>query len=102
MRPEALNDENLTENQRQSLLQQQIYFNQTGIQIPHRYEYDLRDVHEKKQQMEEFIFYRKKFEKSQRAKAAISGGNQLEKKEGGQIAQLDLNEEMFDPQTMQQ
>jgi len=44
--------------------------------------------------MEEFIFYRKKFEKSQRAKASIAGGD---KKEGGQIAQLDLNEEMFDP-----
>lgn len=46
--------------------------------------------------MEEFIFYRKKFEKSQRAKAAIAGGNPLDKK-GDQLAQLDLNEAMFDP-----
>jgi hypothetical protein len=49
--------------------------------------------------MEEFIFYRKKFEKSQRAKAQ----NQEDKtKEPEGIGALNLNKEMFDPQTMQQ
>ena len=47
--------------------------------------------------MDEFIFYRKKFEKSQRAKANM-GKNKFD----GNIANLDLNEEMFDPKTMQQ
>lgn len=42
--------------------------------------------------MDEFIFYRKKFEKSQRAKAINSGGD---------VGALDLNQEMFDPKTMQ-
>jgi len=40
--------------------------------------------------MDEFKFYRKKFEKSQRAKAVNEG---LTDKMG----KLDLNEEMFDP-----
>lgn len=48
MRPEALNDESLSDVQRQQLLQQQIYFQQTGIPIEHRYEYDIIDVQEKK------------------------------------------------------
>ena len=48
--------------------------------------------------MDEFLFYRKKFEKSQRAKANIGGKNKFD----GNIANLDLNEEMFDPKTMQQ
>ena len=47
--------------------------------------------------MDGFIFYRKKFEKSQRAKANM-GKNKFD----GNIANLDLNEEMFDPKTMQQ
>lgn len=49
--------------------------------------------------MDEFLFYRKKFEKSQRAKAANIG----DPSKGGKLAdQLDLNEDMFDPQNMQQ
>jgi serine/threonine-protein kinase SRPK3 len=51
--------------------------------------------------MQDFLFYRKKFEKSQRAKAALSGGQSIIDK-NGQIANLDLNEEMLDPQKMQQ
>ena len=43
--------------------------------------------------MDEFIFYRKKFEKSQRAKAS-----NLKNVDDGA---LNLNKEMFDPQTMQ-
>jgi len=41
-----------------------MYYQETGIKIPHRYEYDLRDITTRKQNMEEFVFYRKKFEKS--------------------------------------
>ena len=44
------------------------------MKIAHHYEFDYRHVQQKKQQMDEFLFYRKKFEKSQRAKAANSGG----------------------------
>ena len=52
--------------------------------------------------MDEFIFYRKKFEKSQRAKAA----NQDDKNKSGDQKvtigniELDLNKEMFDPKNM--
>jgi hypothetical protein len=49
--------------------------------------------------MEEFIFYRKKFEKSQRAKASMTGGASKQVFDGN-LANLDLNEEMFDPKTM--
>lgn len=49
--------------------------------------------------MDEFIFYRKKFEKSQRAKASNSS---LKNFESDKIGALNLNKEMFDPQTMQQ
>ena len=50
--------------------------------------------------MDEFLFYRKKFEKSQRAKAGNIGDPS---KDGQNLAdQLDLNEDMFDPQNMQQ
>lgn len=64
--------------------------------MPHRYEYDIKDVQQRKQAIEEFVFYRKKFEKSQRAKAAnADASNPFEGKMG-----LDLNKEMFDPQTM--
>jgi hypothetical protein len=50
--------------------------------------------------MEEFLFYRKKFEKSQRAKASMAGsGNKLGF--DGNFASLDLNKEMFDPKNMQ-
>lgn len=45
--------------------------------------------------MDQFRFYRKKFEKSQRAKAANTGGAHTGL--GGKIPPLDLNEEMFDP-----
>ena len=48
--------------------------------------------------MDEFIFYRKKFEKSQRAKASNSTLKNIDDKVGA----LNLNKEMFDPQTMQQ
>ena len=49
--------------------------------------------------IEEFVFYRKKFEKSQRAKQANeSGANPF----GGDGMGLNLNKEMFDPQNMQQ
>lgn len=51
--------------------------------------------------MDEFRFYRKKFEKSQRAKANINGGVAAGKSISGKIT-LDLNKEMFDPQNMQQ
>ena len=53
-------------------------------------------------QMDEFKFYRKKFEKSQRAKAINTGhvGDKASIVE--KMAQLDLNKEMFDPQNMQQ
>ena len=97
LRPEALADENLTEMQRTQLAQAQMYYPETGINIPHRYEYDLKDVQQRKQSIEEFVFYRKKFEKSQRAKAANANAasNIFEGKMG-----LDLNKEMFDPQTM--
>jgi len=44
--------------------------------------------------MDEFKFYRKKFEKSQRAKAVVHGSKGTDG--------LDLNKEMFDPQNMQQ
>jgi hypothetical protein len=47
--------------------------------------------------MDEFKFYRKKFEKSQRAKAMISGGGDGKKSLTEKFAQLDLNQEMFDP-----
>ena len=47
--------------------------------------------------MEEFLFYRKKFEKSQRAKASMGGGGNSKNVFDG----LDLNEEMFDPKNMQ-
>jgi hypothetical protein len=47
--------------------------------------------------MDEFKFYRKKFEKSQRAKAAITGKN-FDTKD--RIATLDLDQDMFDPQKM--
>ena len=50
--------------------------------------------------MDEFLFYRKKFEKSQRAKAANSGGAKHHVVEG--VAPLDLDKEMFDPKNMQQ
>lgn len=53
--------------------------------------------------MDEFRFYRKKFEKSQRAKAANNGGVGTGKDPlGGKMGPLDLNKEMFDPQNMQQ
>ena len=52
-----------------------MYYQETGIKIPHRYEYDLKDVQQRKQSIEEFVFYRKKFEKSQRAKAANADVN---------------------------
>jgi hypothetical protein len=53
--------------------------------------------------MEEFLFYRKKFEKSQRAKASMAGGaNSGKQTFDGNLANLDLNEEMFDPKNMQQ
>ena len=52
--------------------------------------------------MDEFKFYRKKFEKSQRAKAMISGGNNDKKSITEKFGQLDLNQEMFDPRKMQQ
>ena len=45
--------------------------------------------------MDEFIFYRKKFEKSQRAKASTL------KNIDDKLGELNLNKEMFDPQTMQ-
>jgi len=46
-------------------------------------------VQEKKMAMDEFKFYRKKFEKSQRAKA--NTGDKTK------VGMLDLNKEMFDP-----
>lgn len=97
MRPEAIHDENLTEIERQNLMQQQLYFEQTGIQVKGRYEYNIKEVQDRKQLMDEFKFYRKKFEKSQRAKAAITG-----KKfdANDKIATLDLDQDMFDPQKM--
>ena len=75
------------------LLRQHHFYQETGIKPQSRYELDLRDVQEKKQQLQEFIFYRKKFEKSQRAKAELSGKNQGLK----DLSNLDLNEDMFDP-----
>jgi len=68
--------------------------------MQHRWEYDLGEVQERKQQMEEFIFYRKKFEKSQRAKAAIHGASEAEQLLSGNLNELDLNEDMFDPHKM--
>lgn len=47
--------------------------------------------------MDEFKFYRKKFEKSQRAKATISGKNFNPKSINEKIATLDLDQDMFDP-----
>lgn len=93
LRPEALADENLTDMQRTQLIEAQMYYQERGIKMPHRYEYDIKDVQQRKQAIEEFVFYRKKFEKSQRAKAAnADGSNPFEGKMG-----LDLNKEMFDP-----
>lgn len=98
LRPEALADENLTDIQRNQLLEAQMFYQESGIKIPHRYEYDIEVVQKKKQAIEEFVFYRKKFEKSQRAKQANDDSeNPLTGKLG-----LILNKEMFDPQTMQQ
>ena len=51
--------------------------------------------------MEEFLFYRKKFEKSQRAKFSMGGGAGNKQGFDGNFANLDLNEEMFDPKNMQ-
>jgi hypothetical protein len=73
----------------------QAYFRETGKRITHRYDYDLKEVAERKQELSEFLFYRKKFEKSQRAKAEIVGESIDQSK--GHLANLDLNEEMFDP-----
>lgn len=42
MRPEALLNEHLSDLERQQLQQQQLYFQQTGIKIPNRYDYDIR------------------------------------------------------------
>lgn len=93
LRPEALANENLTDMQRTQLIEAQMYYQERGIKMPHRYEYDIKDVQQRKQAIEEFVFYRKKFEKSQRAKAAnADGSNPFEGKMG-----LDLNKEMFDP-----
>ena len=74
-----------------------MYYQQTGIKLSARYEYDIRAVQDKKMQMDEFKFYRKKFEKSQRAKAINTGhvGDKASIVE--KMAQLDLNKEMFDP-----
>lgn len=47
--------------------------------------------------MDQFRFYRKKFEKSQRAKAANTGGANAKTGLNGKIPPLDLNKEMFDP-----
>jgi hypothetical protein len=70
-----------------------MFYQESGIKIPHRYEYDIKDVTQRKQAIEEFVFYRKKFEKSQRAKQANdSSMNPFTGKMG-----LDLNKEMFDP-----
>ena len=82
------------------MLKQQIYHQQTGVKISHRYEFDYTQVQLRKQQIDEFLFYRKKFEKSQRAKAANSGGAKHQVVEG--IAPLNLDKEMFDPKNMQQ
>lgn len=75
-----------------------MYYQETGIKIPHRYEYDLRDITTRKQNMEEFVFYRKKFEKSQRA----LGTNQVEGDNYDSKLGLNLNKDMFDPRKMQQ
>jgi hypothetical protein len=47
--------------------------------------------------MDEFKFYRKKFEKSQRAKASITGNKFDSKSISEKIATLDLDQDMFDP-----
>lgn len=64
LRPEALADENLTELQKTQLIEAQLFYQESGIKIPHRYEYDIKEVQHRKQAIEEFVFYRKKFEKS--------------------------------------
>ena len=51
--------------------------------------------------MNEFKFYRKKFEKSQRAKAATTDGNAKSQIKIGKL-NLDIDKEMFDPRAMQQ
>jgi len=79
-----------------------MFYQQTGIKLGHRWDYDNNDVKSRKQQIEEFIFYRKKFEKSQRAKAAISGKSEAQKFLEGKLEQVDLDEDMFDPRKMQQ
>jgi hypothetical protein len=94
MRPEALLNENLTDAERQQLHQYQLYFKETGQRIPSQYQYDLKEVGVRKQQLQEFLFYRKKFEKSQRAKAEISGTSVAQK---GKKLNLNLDEDMFDP-----
>ena len=73
-----------------------MFYQESGIKIPHRYEYDIKEVQQKKQEIEEFVFYRKKFEKSQRAKQA----NESNANPFGDNMGLDLNKEMFDPQNM--
>jgi len=78
-------------------MQQQIYFQRTGIKINGRYEFDIKEVQERKQLMDEFKFYRKKFEKSQRAKATITGNKFDGKSFKDKIATLDLDQDMFDP-----
>lgn len=52
--------------------------------------------------MDEFKFYRKKFEKSQRAKASMTGNKFDTKTLTEKIANLELEDDMFDPQKMQQ
>lgn len=103
MRPEALNDENLSEAQRQDLYRIQMEYHQTGKKPMAYYTYDLRQVQERSQQMSEFKFYRKKFEKSQRARANNTNADNknTKKLKIGQM-DLDVNQEMFDPQKMQQ
>jgi hypothetical protein len=48
VRPEALYDQNLSEQEREYLVKQQMLFNKTGMCEGSRYEYDLREVHENK------------------------------------------------------
>ena len=44
MRPEALMDERLEESQRELLMQQQKYFQQTGIKIEAKYQFTIGEV----------------------------------------------------------
>lgn len=64
---------------------------ETGKKIPAYYTYDLKEIQERNLLMNEFKYYRKKFEKTQRAKQTNLG----------EKGKLHLDDDMFDPHKMQ-